>query len=102
LADEPTGALDSKTGHELLALFDELHDQGITLVVVTHDIGVAHRAERIVTLLDGEIIEDRLNVRSPAEIQVPVNGAVHSNDQLVAQGMARQNIEQGEVIREIA
>jgi putative ABC transport system ATP-binding protein len=59
LADEPTGALDSKTGQELLALFDELHQQGITLVVVTHDMGVARRAERIVTLRDGVIIEDR-------------------------------------------
>ena len=59
LADEPTGALDSKTGQELLALFDELHHQGITMVVVTHDMGVASRAERVVTLRDGVIIEDR-------------------------------------------
>ncbi len=59
LADEPTGALDSKTGQELLALFDELNQQGITLVVVTHDMGVAHRAERMVTLCDGAIVEDR-------------------------------------------
>ena len=58
LADEPTGALDSKTGQELLALFDELNQQGITLVVVTHDMGVAHRAERMVTLCDGAIVED--------------------------------------------
>jgi putative ABC transport system ATP-binding protein len=59
LADEPTGALDSKTGQELLALFDELHQQGITLVVVTHDMGVASRAERVVTLRDGVVVEDR-------------------------------------------
>jgi putative ABC transport system ATP-binding protein len=59
LADEPTGALDSKTGQELLALFDELHQQGITMVVVTHDMGVASRAERVVTLLDGVVVEDR-------------------------------------------
>lgn len=59
LADEPTGALDSKTGQELLALFDDLHHQGITMVVVTHDMGVASRAERVVTLRDGVIIEDR-------------------------------------------
>jgi putative ABC transport system ATP-binding protein len=58
LADEPTGALDSKTGQELLALFDELNQQGITLVVVTHDMGVANRAERIVTLRDGVVVED--------------------------------------------
>ncbi len=58
LADEPTGALDSKTGEELLLLFDELHSQGMTLVVVTHDDHVAHRAERIVTLRDGVVISD--------------------------------------------
>ncbi len=58
LADEPTGALDSKTGEELLALFDDLHSQGMTLVVVTHDDHVAHRAERIVTLRDGVILSD--------------------------------------------
>ncbi len=61
LADEPTGALDSKTGQELLALFDELHARGITLIVVTHDIGVASRAGRIITLFDGNILEDRAN-----------------------------------------
>jgi putative ABC transport system ATP-binding protein len=58
LADEPTGALDSKTGQEVLGLFDELHSQGITLIVVTHDMGVASRARRIVTLKDGVIVND--------------------------------------------
>jgi putative ABC transport system ATP-binding protein len=63
LADEPTGALDSKTGAEVLALFDELHKQGLTLIVVTHDMGVAHRAERIITLKDGLIVSDEANGR---------------------------------------
>ncbi|GAB4441738.1 MAG: ABC transporter ATP-binding protein [Anaerolineae bacterium] len=58
LADEPTGALDSKTSDEVLDLFDELHRQGITLVVVTHDPLVGARAERLVTLMDGKIISD--------------------------------------------
>jgi ABC-type lipoprotein export system ATPase subunit len=58
LADEPTGALDSKTGQEVLGLFDELHGQGITLIVVTHGMGVASRARRIVTLKDGIIVSD--------------------------------------------
>ena len=61
LADEPTGALDSKTGQDVMALFKELHDQGLTLVVVTHDMGVARQAERIVTLKDGEVINDIAN-----------------------------------------
>jgi len=59
LADEPTGALDSRTGAELLALFDELHGQGLTLIVVTHDANVARHAHRIITLSDGRILEDR-------------------------------------------
>jgi putative ABC transport system ATP-binding protein len=59
LADEPTGALDSKTGTEILALFDELHSQGMTLIVVTHDPNVGGRAERMVSLKDGLIIGDR-------------------------------------------
>jgi putative ABC transport system ATP-binding protein len=58
LADEPTGALDSKTGQEILDLFDQLHDQGMTLIVVTHDPNVSSRAHRIVTLRDGLIIDD--------------------------------------------
>ena len=59
LADEPTGALDSKTGAEILRLFDELHKQGLTLIVVTHDPKVAQRAERVVMLSDGEVISDQ-------------------------------------------
>jgi putative ABC transport system ATP-binding protein len=70
LADEPTGALDSKTGAEILALFDELNERGITLVVVTHDMGVANRARRIVTLRDGDIIEDMPNLRHTHSAQV--------------------------------
>ncbi|MEZ4614529.1 MAG: ABC transporter ATP-binding protein [Caldilineaceae bacterium] len=58
LADEPTGALDSKTGDDVLRLFDELHQQGMTLIVVTHDMDVAKRAGRIVTLSDGKIVKD--------------------------------------------
>ena len=61
LADEPTGALDTKTGTEVLALFDELHAQGLTVIMVTHDPNVAHRAGRIVTLTDGNIVADQLN-----------------------------------------
>ncbi len=58
LADEPTGALDTKTGEEVLALFRELHEQGNTVVLVTHDPGIAARAERRVELRDGVILQD--------------------------------------------
>jgi putative ABC transport system ATP-binding protein len=55
LADEPTGALDQKTGHEVLALFTELHKQGNTILIVTHDLSIAALAERRVEIEDGLI-----------------------------------------------
>lgn len=58
LADEPTGALDTATGQEVLALFDELNGQGLTLCVVTHDTEVAARAKRRVSFRDGHIVSD--------------------------------------------
>ena len=58
LADEPTGALDSRTGQDVLALFDQLHTQGSTLIIVTHDHDVASRAQRVIEMRDGEIIRD--------------------------------------------
>ena len=61
LADEPTGALDQATGQEVLALFDELNEQGLTLCIVTHDAGVAGRAKRRVAFRDGLIVSDERN-----------------------------------------
>ena len=58
LADEPTGNLDSSTGNEIMRLFDSLHDQGNTLIIVTHEKHVADHARRIVRLSDGDIISD--------------------------------------------
>ncbi len=58
LADEPTGALDSKTGEEVLALFKELHLQGNSVMLVTHDAHIASLAERRVELRDGLIVSD--------------------------------------------
>ena len=55
LADEPTGNLDSKTGKEILMLFHKLHSQGNTIIIVTHDINIARRSQRIIHLKDGEI-----------------------------------------------
>jgi putative ABC transport system ATP-binding protein len=55
LADEPTGALDSKTGHEVLELFTDLHRQGNTILIVTHDLDIAALASRHVEILDGRI-----------------------------------------------
>jgi putative ABC transport system ATP-binding protein len=55
LADEPTGALDSKTGHEVLELFTELHRQGNTILIVTHDPSIAALASRQVEIHDGRV-----------------------------------------------
>ncbi len=59
LADEPTGALDSKTGIEVLALIKKLNEEGNTIILVTHDNEIAEQAKRVVRLQDGKIIEDR-------------------------------------------
>ena len=61
LADEPTGNLDTKSGKEILTLFDELHKEGRTLVLVTHDEEVAKNAKRIVKIVDGKIVSDTKN-----------------------------------------
>ena len=53
LADEPTGALDSKSGQQIMDIFDELHEQGMTIVMITHEQAIADRAERILYIYDG-------------------------------------------------
>jgi putative ABC transport system ATP-binding protein len=63
LADEPTGNLDSKTGDEIMALFDELHANGNTIVLVTHEPDIAEYAHRIVTIRDGVVAGDHLSSR---------------------------------------
>jgi putative ABC transport system ATP-binding protein len=66
LADEPTGNLDSKSGRDVLSLLSNLHQQGTTILVVTHDENVARRARRIIRLFDGDIVED-----TPVEAPIP-------------------------------
>ena len=58
LADEPTGNLDSRTGDEIMALFDALQTEGNTVIVITHEEGIARRAQRLVRILDGRIAAD--------------------------------------------
>lgn len=65
LADEPTGALDTHSGEEVLKILEELHREGKTIIIVTHDRNVAARAERIIEISDGEIISD--TTRAPIE-----------------------------------
>ena len=59
MADEPTGALDSRTGHEVLGFLQQLNKEGSTVILITHDNGIAATARRVVRLADGRIIEDR-------------------------------------------
>jgi putative ABC transport system ATP-binding protein len=66
LADEPTGNLDSKTGDEIMALFDELHERGNTIVLVTHEPDIAEYAHRVVTIRDGVIASDHPSSRHAA------------------------------------
>ena len=66
LADEPTGALDSKTSLEVMQLLKRLHEQGMTIIVVTHESGVAYQAENIVHIKDGQIESIEVNDGSNA------------------------------------
>ncbi len=63
LADEPTGALDQESGKDVLRLFEELHDMGHTIVMITHDLGVAKHAGRIVYIVDGRLYESEEEIR---------------------------------------
>ena len=63
MADEPTGNLDSKTSYDIMALFQELHDKGNTIIMVTHEDDIAHYAHRIVRLRDGLVEKDTVNTQ---------------------------------------
>ena len=63
LADEPTGALDSKSTHDLLDLFDQINAAGRTVIVITHEADVADRAKRVIRMRDGKVVSDTMNDR---------------------------------------
>ena len=69
LADEPTGNLDTRAGEEIMALLHQLHDQGGTIVMVTHDMDIAAHAERTIYLLDGKLVSDQAHASAMAELQ---------------------------------
>jgi macrolide transport system ATP-binding/permease protein len=73
LADEPTGALDSHSGHEVMNILRELHAEGHTVIIVTHDPKVAENADRIIEISDGEIIDDRLTRTGVSDTENDVN-----------------------------
>jgi putative ABC transport system ATP-binding protein len=69
LADEPTGNLDSHTTEEILGLFRALHDQGRTVLLITHEPDIAERAQRRVTLRDGRIVAEQAAAAGPPEVR---------------------------------
>jgi putative ABC transport system ATP-binding protein len=70
LADEPTGNLDSKTSEEVMAVFQNLNDEGKTVVLITHEPDIAEHAKRVVGFRDGRVVEDR-NVAAPRRAAMP-------------------------------
>ncbi len=83
LADEPTGALDSKSGVEIMQMLHDLHQEGNTIVIITHDLGIAKQAERIVSIHDGRITSDIDN-------RADQKGAANVND-----GAAKADLDAG-------
>ncbi len=73
LADEPTGNLDSATGEEIMAIFDDLHEAGNTIILVTHERDIAEHAHRIIRLKDGRVASDKVKSRPNRVVQEAVS-----------------------------
>ncbi|KAB0585334.1 MacB family efflux pump subunit [Ideonella dechloratans] len=101
LADEPTGALDSGSGEEVMRILGELHAQGQTIIIVTHDMGVARHAERIVELKDGRIVSDAPNTpsRATAPASTPRTPPAPARDQTLARRWRATADSLGEALR---
>jgi macrolide transport system ATP-binding/permease protein len=78
-ADEPTGALDTQSGKEVMKILGELHAEGHTVVLVTHDMAVAEHAQRIIEIRDGRIVDDRVTATTSAAAVAPTAPPPHSD-----------------------
>ena len=78
LADEPTGNLDSKSGEEIMNVFQKLNREGVTIVLVTHEPDIAQHTKRIVSFRDGLIISDK-PVEKPLDAESVLNSMVENN-----------------------
>jgi putative ABC transport system ATP-binding protein len=76
LADEPTGNLDTRSSMEIMDLLHQLHDQGTTFVMVTHEVDIASRAGRVIYLQDGQIVSDRMDASRTAAAYGHTGGSV--------------------------
>ena len=74
LADEPTGNLDTKSGDEIMEVLGQLHDRGVTIVMVTHELDIAEHAQRVIYLVDGEIVSDKTQASGIAQLHNGYNG----------------------------
>lgn len=83
LADEPTGALDTHSGNEVLAILKDLNAQGHTIIIVTHDMQIARHAGRIIELRDGEVIADSASTTAPAETAPQENASAKPASRLL-------------------
>ncbi len=79
LADEPTGALDSHSGEEVMSILRDLHQQGHTVVIVTHDMQIARHADRIIEIHDGEIVSDSRHADAPPRARMPASAPANTH-----------------------
>ncbi|MDH1898866.1 MacB family efflux pump subunit [Aeromonas caviae] len=105
LADEPTGALDSQSGKEVMTILKELHAQGHTIILVTHDMAVASHADRIITLRDGRVVEDSGhraaddNAASPSPSGAPAHPQPGDGSQLAPPSVGQDAQDTGAAVR---
>lgn len=103
LADEPTGALDSQSGKEVMAILKELHAQGHTIILVTHDMAVASHADRIITLRDGRVVEDSSHRAADDNAASPSGAPAHplpgDGSQLAAPSVGQDEQGTGAAVR---